>query len=79
MAQLHRARPAGTGETGRVVVRFVIQRSGAATAIALAHPSGVSAIDQAALAMVRRASPFPPLPAEFAPASMSLSLPIHFR
>jgi protein TonB len=79
MAQLHRARPAGTGETGRVVVRFVIQRSGAATAIALVHPSGVSGIDQAALAMVRRASPFPPLPAEFAPASMSLSLPIHFR
>lgn len=79
MAQLNRARPAGTGDTGRVVVRFVIQRSGAATAIALARPSGVAAIDQAALAMVRRAAPFPPLPAEFAPASMSLSLPINFR
>lgn len=79
IAQLHRAKPAGNGEQGRAVVRFAIQRSGAATSVALAQSSGHAAIDQAATAMVRRASPFPPLPAEFGPATMALTVPIQFR
>jgi protein TonB len=79
MAQLHRAKPAGSGQQGRATVRFAIIRSGGATGIALASSSGNSAIDQAATAMVRRAAPFPPLPAEFAPAVMSLTVPISFR
>ncbi|WP_168201658.1 energy transducer TonB family protein [Phreatobacter aquaticus] len=79
IAQLHRAKPAGSGEHGRAVVSFAILRSGAATGVSLARSSGVAAIDQAATAMVRRASPFPPLPSEFAPGSMSLTVPINFR
>lgn len=79
MAQLHRAKPAGSGEQGRAVVRFAIQRSGAAGGVSLASSSGNSAIDQAALAMVRRAAPFPPLPAEYGPATMALTVPIAFR
>jgi protein TonB len=79
LAQLHRAKPAGGGQQGRAVVRFAISRSGGATGIALASSSGNSAIDQAATAMVRRAAPFPPLPAEFGPAVMSLTVPISFR
>lgn len=79
MAQLHRAKPAGSGHQGRAVVRFAIQRSGAAGSVALASSSGNAAIDQAALAMVRRAAPFPPLPAEYAPATMALTVPIAFR
>lgn len=79
MAQLHRAKPAGSGQRGRAVVRFSIQRSGAAAGIGLAASSGNPAIDQAALAMVRRAAPFPPLPAAYGPASMPLTVPINFR
>lgn len=79
MAQLHRAKPAGSGQQGRAVVRFAIQRSGAAGGVSLATSSGNSAIDQAALAMVRRAAPFPPLPAEYGPATMALTVPIAFR
>lgn len=79
MAQLHRAKPAGSGEQGRAVVRFAIQRSGAAGGVSLASSSGNSTIDQAALAMVRRAAPFPPLPAEYGPATMALTVPIAFR
>ena len=79
MAQLHRAKPAGSGQQGRAVVRFAIQRSGAAGGVSLASSSGNSAIDQAALAMVHRAAPFPPLPAEYGPATMALTVPIAFR
>ncbi len=79
MAQLHRAKPAGSGQQGRAVVRFSIQRSGAAAGIGLAASSGNPTIDQAALGMVRRAAPFPPLPAEYGPASMPLTVPINFR
>jgi protein TonB len=79
MAQLHRAKPAGSGQQGRAVVRFAIQRSGAAGGVSLAASSGNAAIDQAALSMVRRAAPFPPLPAEYGPATMALTVPIAFR
>ena len=79
MAQLHRAKPAGSGQQGRAVVRFAIQRSGAAGGVSLAASSGNAAIDQAALSMVRRAAPFPPLPAEYGPAPMALTVPIAFR
>jgi protein TonB len=79
MARLQRARPAGTGQQGRAVVRFSILRSGAVGAIGLAASSGNSIVDQAALAMVRRAAPFPPLPPEFGPATMPLTVPVNFR
>lgn len=79
MAQLHRAKPAGTGQQGRAIVRFSIQRSGAVAGVGLATSSGNGAVDQAALAMVRRAAPFPPLPAEYGPASMPLTVPVNFR
>lgn len=79
MAQLHRAKPASAGQTGRAVVRFSILRSGAAGTVSLASSSGSSVIDQAALAMVRRAAPFPPLPTEYGPATMPLTVPVAFR
>lgn len=79
MAQLHRAKPAGSGQQGRAVIRFAIQRSGAAGGVSLASSSGNAAIDQAALSMVRRAAPFPPLPPEYGPATMALTVPIAFR
>lgn len=78
-AQLHRAKLQGNGDRGVVVVRFAITRAGGATGIALARSSGNGALDQAATALVRRASPFPPLPAEFGPSVMPLTVPISFR
>ncbi len=78
-AQLHRAKLPGDGQRGVAVVRFAITRAGGATGIALARSSGNGALDQAATALVRRASPFPPLPAEFGPAVMPLTVPISFR
>lgn len=78
-AQLHRAKLPGNGERGVAMVRFAITRAGAATGIGLVRSSGNGALDQAATALVRRASPFPPLPAEFGPAVMPLTVPISFR
>lgn len=78
-AQLHRAKLPGNGERGVAMVRFAITRTGAATGIGLVRSSGNGALDQAATALVRRAAPFPPLPAEFGPAVMPLTVPISFR
>jgi periplasmic protein TonB len=44
---------------GAATVSFSVDEFGRVTSVELAHPSGISAFDQEAMAMVRRASPFP--------------------
>lgn len=83
MARLHRAKvypPAerDRGQQGQAAVRFAITRAGGATGVALVRSSGNAALDQAAIAMVHRAAPFPPLPAEFGPSVMTLTAPVSF-
>jgi protein TonB len=51
------------GRSGRVVLTFTVNRSGGVTSVSVSGSSGVAVLDQAALAMVRRAQPFPPMPA----------------
>lgn len=63
---------------GRVVVSFTLARSGGVRGVRVVRSSGNGAIDRAALAMVRRASPFPRIPAG-GPASMRFSVPISYR
>jgi protein TonB len=46
---------------GVAVVRFTLSPGGAVLAVALARSSGAPMLDEAALAMVRRAAPFPPM------------------
>jgi TonB family protein len=48
--------------TGVAIVHFSIDSRGRVTSVRLATSSGVSVYDQEALAMARRASPFPPPP-----------------
>jgi len=48
---------------GMAVVAFTLSASGQVQGVALARGSGSSALDQATLAMVRNAAPFPPAPA----------------
>jgi TonB family protein len=50
------------GQEGRAVVRFIIEPSGSASNIVLAHGTGIASLDSEAQAVVRRASPFPPPP-----------------
>lgn len=65
------------GIQGRTTVSFTITRAGGVIAASLAGSSGAGVLDQATLAMVRRAQPFPAMPAG-GPASMSFIAVIRY-
>ena len=78
--QLFKGRSTSTyGVSGRVIVRFVLERGGNVVSSAVLKSSGNAALDQEALAIVRRASPFPPFPASSKPdSSTSFAAPFNF-
>ncbi len=51
------------GIRGRTGIAFTLTGSGAVASVSVASSSGAAILDQATLAMVRRAQPFPPNPA----------------
>jgi|GEM_PF-3179596 len=63
---------------GRVVVSFSLARSGGVRGVRVVRSSGSGVLDRAAVAMVKRASPFPHIPAG-GPSSMRFSVPISYR
>ena len=66
------------GQQGTARVSFTLSRSGGVMSAGLGGSSGHSALDQETLAMVRRAQPFPPFPADVKQSSMSFSAPVAF-
>ncbi len=64
-----------TRQQGRVVVLVALQGDGAVASASVEQSSGHELLDQAALAMVRRASPFPPPPAQ---APRHLRFPVDY-
>lgn len=64
---------------GRVVLRFAIDRDGRVVSLSVKSGSGVPELDEAALAMVRRAAPLPPPPPEVTGETVDLELPVIFR
>jgi TonB family protein len=50
---------------GRVVIQFAVVRAGAVSKLVIAGPSGIEALDRAAIAGISASNPFPPLPPEF--------------
>lgn len=50
--------------TGEATVSFAVDDSGKASAISIVASSGFDVLDRAAIAAVKRASPFPPIPPE---------------
>jgi protein TonB len=66
------------GVTGVVSVRFALASDGKVVAALLLRTSGATILDDAALAMVRRASPFPPFPPGLNRARMEFAAPIRF-
>lgn len=81
-ARLRRARsyPAAARAenlTGTATVTFTITASGGVGRASLAKSSGHRILDQAALDMVARAAPFPPLPAG-AGNSITITVPVRF-
>lgn len=73
----HRVHP-GQFLKGRVVLSFIISRSGEVSHIKLSRRSHFKQLNRAALAMVVLASPFPRIP-HGGPSRMSFTVPISFR
>jgi periplasmic protein TonB len=72
-------KPGGADATGVVSISFTLTRSGHLTASGLVGSSGSPALDQMALAMVRRANPYPAAPADVSGGSFHFTVPVRFR
>jgi len=66
------------GQEGRVLVRFVAATDGGLEELELGESSGVRSLDEAALAAVRGAAPFPAPPEEVFPDSAAMQIAIAF-
>jgi periplasmic protein TonB len=66
-------------QEGEVVVGFVLKRDGTVLDSWIEHSSGIAALDEATLGMLRRASPVPPVPARFKGAELKLAMPIDYQ
>ena len=65
-------------EEGTTRVSFVLDRQGRLLSSRIEQSSGIAALAQEALDLLRRAQPFPALPAEVADTQISLTVPIKF-
>jgi periplasmic protein TonB len=66
------------GASGTVVVRFELNRAGEVINAAVTKPSGNNVLDEAALELFRRASPFPAFPAAKPGSRDSFIAPVNF-
>ena len=66
------------GQEGTVKLRFAMNRSGQLLSSEVLGSSGYPVLDQAALAMLKRAAPLPPIPGELARQRLEVILPIAF-
>ena len=78
-AKVARNRPSGRGHRGTARVSFAVSSSGGLSYARLARSCGNSALDQAALAAVRRAAPFGAPPAGASPSQLRFSIPFYFK
>jgi protein TonB len=65
--------------SGEVIVAFAVGSNGGVRSARVTRSSGVASVDQAALQAVRKASPFPPIPANAGRAKWDFSIPLAFR
>jgi protein TonB len=70
-ARIHR-------EEGVVQLRFSLDRSGHVLSYDVVGSSGFASLDAEARDMIRRADPFPPIPAEYHGESLDLTVPLVF-
>lgn len=66
------------GQEGSLVLKVVIARNGKVTDISVVQKSGFLVLDNAAIAAVKKASPYPPIPEKISDDSFSFSVPIAF-
>ena len=63
---------------GVVTVSFTVDRQGRVSASRMSGSSGHSALDQEAMALLKRVSPFNPMPESMSQKSLRLNVPIRF-
>jgi protein TonB len=78
LMRFHSYPSGGGGQRGVARLSFTLSRSGQVTSSRLVGSSGVAAFDAQAMAMIRQASPFPPIPDEIGNGAMSFSIPVEF-
>jgi protein TonB len=66
------------GETGRVIVKFQIHRSGKIENLALEKPSDYSRLNEAALKLVSTVEKYKPFPADETSESLAVEVPIDY-
>ncbi len=77
----HKAYPARAKKAkhqGVVTLEFSVDRAGRVVSARVRQSSGHAALDQAALDMLERANPVPPIPDALAVKRLSLAIPIEF-
>jgi periplasmic protein TonB len=67
------------GEHGTVIVSFTLDREGQLIDSQVKQTSGSAILDQAAIELVKRSQPFPPLPSDYSGARIQLRLPVTFK
>ena len=71
VARMHR-------EEGIVRLRFSLDRSGHVLSYNVVGSSGFASLDAEAREMIRRADPFPPMPADYRGETLDLTVPLVF-
>lgn len=71
--------PSSVRRGGVAYVRFAVNSGGTVISASLARSSGDPAVDEAAVAVVRRASPVPAPPPSIAGGAINLDIPIEMR
>ena len=66
------------GRHGTVMLRFQVDREGAVVSRGIVRSSGVPALDQEVLAMLKRAQPMPAFFPEMKQSQMTLTVPVEF-
>ena len=63
---------------GEVQVQFVVASNGSVTGVGIGRSSGNAAVDKAGMDTVRRAAPFPPIPADAGRSTWAFNIPLAF-
>lgn len=63
---------------GTALVQFTVNADGSVTSRKILKSSGTPSLDQAALASIDKASPFPPIPKDVGKRTMQVSVPFKF-